>query len=237
VSSLGFASVHRLIDFVRGVKRKRITEEEVTELVSEHEGKGRVVIEPLDKDGKFVAVRNATDDEEINLGGWKLSNICDGEVVEYKFHRSTNLKPGEVTNGIESISRLTGTQSPGVHGLVVRQPAGPQASPKSGDEKWRLEDRPEELDVLEEQERRGRGRQAVLEAEERHRQPEVRPTVRPARRRRRRQQVRAHVRKEDKTMSVNMEEFQCFNHFSLAKTNIWKNSFLPFFWQLPKCSF
>ena len=38
-------------------------EEETTEMVSEHQGRGDVAIEPIDKDGKFVAIRNKTDAE------------------------------------------------------------------------------------------------------------------------------------------------------------------------------
>ena len=79
----------------RGIKRRRIVEEETTEMVSEHQGRGDVVIEPIDKDGKFVALRNKTD-AEVNIGGWALTNASDGEEVAYKFHRTTTLQPGEV---------------------------------------------------------------------------------------------------------------------------------------------
>ncbi len=79
----------------RGVKRRRIVEEETTEMVSEHQGRGDVAIEPIDKDGKFVAIRNKTD-AEVNIGGWTLTNTSDGEDVAYKFHRTTNLQPGDV---------------------------------------------------------------------------------------------------------------------------------------------
>lgn len=80
----------------RGVKRKRtmITEEDLTELVSEHTGKGNIVIEPLDKDGKFIKVKNQSG-APINIGGWTLVNETSGEDVTYKFHRSTNLAEGE----------------------------------------------------------------------------------------------------------------------------------------------
>ncbi len=79
----------------RGIKRRRIVEEETTEMVSEHHGRGDVIVEPLDKDGKFVAVRNKTD-VEVNIGGWSLTNTSDGQDVTYKFHRSTTLQPGDV---------------------------------------------------------------------------------------------------------------------------------------------
>ncbi len=79
----------------RGVKRRRIVEEETTEMVSEHEGRGDVVIEPIDKDGKFVALRNKSG-AEINIGGWTLTNTSDGDDVAYKFHRTTTLQPNDV---------------------------------------------------------------------------------------------------------------------------------------------
>jgi lamin B len=81
----------------RGVKRKRTTivEEDVSELVTDHTGKGNVTIEPLDKDGKFVKLRNSSG-SQINIGGWTLTNVTGGEDVAYKFHRSTTLEDGEV---------------------------------------------------------------------------------------------------------------------------------------------
>lgn len=81
----------------RGVKRKRIMEEEeVVTLASEHSGKGDVVIEPIDVNGAFVAIRNKMD-VEVNIGGWTLSNNGgDDDDVTYKFHRTTTLQPGEV---------------------------------------------------------------------------------------------------------------------------------------------
>lgn len=81
----------------RGVKRKRIVEEELTEMVSEHHGKGDVLIEPLEKDGKFVSVKNKSD-SEVCIGGWTLINTSDGQDVAYKFHRTTTLQPGDVCN-------------------------------------------------------------------------------------------------------------------------------------------
>ena len=80
----------------RGIKRKRtmIMEEEVTNLVSEHSGKGDVVIEPLDKDGKFVKIRNNTK-EDIAIGGWVLNNTSGDQETSYKFHRNIVLKAEE----------------------------------------------------------------------------------------------------------------------------------------------
>lgn len=80
----------------RGIKRKRtmIMEEEVTNLVSEHSGKGDVVIEPLDKDGKFIKIRNNTK-EDIAIGGWVLNNTSGEQETSYKFHRNIVLKADE----------------------------------------------------------------------------------------------------------------------------------------------
>jgi len=80
----------------RGVKRRRtfIEEEDVFEMVSNHEGQGNVVIEPLEKGSKCVKVTNRTDGE-LNIGGWTLCNDANGQEVTYKFHRTTNLQAGE----------------------------------------------------------------------------------------------------------------------------------------------
>ena len=78
----------------RGIKRRRIVEEDTTELLSEHQGKGDVMIEPLDTDGKFIALKNKSEVEQ-NIGGWTLTNTAGGQDVAYKFHRTTTLQPGE----------------------------------------------------------------------------------------------------------------------------------------------
>ena len=90
----------------RGVKRKRTTivEEDITELVSEHEGRGNVIIEPLDKDGKFIKMTNRSGDE-LNIGGWTLTNMTGGEDTAYKFHRTTTLQNGETVTVYSSDTR------------------------------------------------------------------------------------------------------------------------------------
>jgi len=81
----------------RGVKRKRtiIEEEEIFDMVSEHTGRGNVVIEPVKKGANFVRVFNKSV-EDLNIGGWTLSNEANGQETSYKFHRTTILKPGDV---------------------------------------------------------------------------------------------------------------------------------------------
>ena len=81
----------------RGVKRKRtiVEEEEVFDMVSEHAGPGNVVIEPLKKGAKFIRIFNKSFDD-LNIGGWTMSNEADGQETSYKFHRSTVLKPGDM---------------------------------------------------------------------------------------------------------------------------------------------
>ena len=85
-------------------KRTHIVEEDISELATEHTGKGNVVIEPLDKDGKFVQVKNVSEGQ-INIGGWTLANNNDGKEVSYKFHRAINLEAGEITTVWSSDSR------------------------------------------------------------------------------------------------------------------------------------
>lgn len=81
----------------RGVKRKRtiIEEEEIFDMVSEHEGAGTIVIEPVKKEAKFIRIVNKSLEDQ-NIGGWTLSNDANGQETSYKFHRSTTLKPGDI---------------------------------------------------------------------------------------------------------------------------------------------
>lgn len=81
----------------RGVKRKRtiFEEEDIFDMVSEHSGAGTIIIEPIKKGSKFIRVVNK-DVEDLNIGGWTLSNDSNGQEVTYKFHRSTTLKPGDI---------------------------------------------------------------------------------------------------------------------------------------------
>merc|ERR1719266_1625407 len=64
----------------RGVKRKRtiVEEEEIFDMVSEHAGPGNVVIEPLKKGSKFIRIFNKSFDD-LNIGGWTMSNEADGQ--------------------------------------------------------------------------------------------------------------------------------------------------------------
>jgi lamin B len=83
----------------RGIKRKRtlIEEEDVVEVVSDHFGKGTIVIEPVQKDAKAIRVTNKSK-EAVNMTGWSLSNVCDGadgNVFSYKFPRGATLAPDE----------------------------------------------------------------------------------------------------------------------------------------------
>ena len=79
----------------RGVKRKRTTIEEefVVEIVSDHQGLGTIQIEPIPKDGKSITLTNKSE-EEVNIGGWSLTNTAGDNDSTYKFHRSTTLAPG-----------------------------------------------------------------------------------------------------------------------------------------------
>merc|ERR1719167_771538 len=79
----------------RGIKRKRtlIEEEDIVEIISDHQGQGTIQIEPIPKEGKSIALTNKTD-AEVNIGGWSLTNTSDDNDSTYKFHRSTTLAPG-----------------------------------------------------------------------------------------------------------------------------------------------
>jgi len=92
----------------RGVKRKRtiVEEEEIFDMVSEHAGPGNVVIEPMKKGANFVRVFNKSF-EDLNIGGWTLSNEADGQESSYKFHRTTVLKPGDMCTVYSSDSGET----------------------------------------------------------------------------------------------------------------------------------
>ena len=85
-------------------KRTTIVDEDISALATEHTGKGNVIIEPLDKDGKFIQVKNVSEGP-VNIGGWTLTNSADDKDVSYKFHRAINLEAGEVTTVWSSDSR------------------------------------------------------------------------------------------------------------------------------------
>lgn len=81
----------------RGIKRKRtlIEEEDVLEMASEQSGQGNVVIEPIEKGATCVKICNKSL-EDLNIGGWSLTNDSNGQETAYKFHRSTTLAPGDI---------------------------------------------------------------------------------------------------------------------------------------------
>ena len=79
----------------RGAKRKRtmVEEEDVVEVVSDHQGLGTILIEPITKDAKSIKLTNKSD-ADVNIGGWSLTNTSGDNDSTYKFHRSTTLAPG-----------------------------------------------------------------------------------------------------------------------------------------------
>jgi len=79
----------------RGVKRRRtyIDEEEATGVVSDHSGQGTIQIEPFEKGAKGIALVNKSE-EEVNIGGWSLTNLSGDDESSYKFHRSTTIPAG-----------------------------------------------------------------------------------------------------------------------------------------------
>lgn len=79
------------------MKRKRTTivEEDMIQMSSDHSGTGEVTIQPFDKDSKYISIKN-TSDEDVNIGGWTLSNTTDdGQDATYKFHRNITLHPDD----------------------------------------------------------------------------------------------------------------------------------------------
>ncbi|XP_067940631.1 prelamin-A/C-like [Watersipora subatra] len=56
---------------------------------------GHVEISEVDEKGKFVQIRNMTD-EEVTLGGWKLKHAAGDAETCYKFSRSMKLGPSEI---------------------------------------------------------------------------------------------------------------------------------------------
>ena len=80
----------------RSMKRKRtmIEEEVIVEMVSDHQGLGKIQIEPIVKDGKSITLTNKSATEEVNIGGWLVTNTSGDKDSTYKFHRSTTLAPG-----------------------------------------------------------------------------------------------------------------------------------------------
>jgi len=79
----------------RGVKRRRtyIEEEDVVEMVSDHSGAGKVQIQHYDVGAKAITVANKSE-EDVNVGGWTLSNTSGEEETTYKFPRTTTIPAG-----------------------------------------------------------------------------------------------------------------------------------------------
>merc|ERR1719414_217989 len=73
----------------RGVKRRRTTveEEDVNEIITEHDGLGTILIEALNKNDKSISITNKKE-EEICIGGWSLINETEENTSTYKFHTS-----------------------------------------------------------------------------------------------------------------------------------------------------
>eukprot|EP00096_Caligus_rogercresseyi_P000476 TRINITY_DN1093_c0_g2_i2.p1 TRINITY_DN1093_c0_g2~~TRINITY_DN1093_c0_g2_i2.p1 ORF type:complete len:357 (-),score=150.69 TRINITY_DN1093_c0_g2_i2:348-1418(-) len=93
-----------LFDSAAGKKRKRImdSDSESYEIVSDLKGKPSVIIEPLEDDElKGITISNHTDDD-ISIGGWKITLVVgnteeeleNGSEMVYKFHRSIVLPTG-----------------------------------------------------------------------------------------------------------------------------------------------
>merc|ERR1719322_173929 len=78
----------------RGVKRRRTTveEEDVNEIITEHDGLGTILIEALNKNDKSISITNKKE-EEICIGGWSLINETEENTSTYKFHTSIILPP------------------------------------------------------------------------------------------------------------------------------------------------
>jgi len=78
----------------RGVKRRRTTveEEDVNEIITEHNGLGTILIEAFNKNDKSISITNKKE-EEVCIGGWSLINETEENTSTYKFHTSIILPP------------------------------------------------------------------------------------------------------------------------------------------------
>ena len=54
---------------------------------------GTIQIEPFEKGAKGIALVNKSE-EEVNIGGWSLTNLSGDDESSYKFHRSTTIPAG-----------------------------------------------------------------------------------------------------------------------------------------------
>jgi len=79
----------------RGVKRRRtyIEEEDVVGVVSDHSGPGKVQIQHFAVGAKAITVANKSDDD-VNVGGWTLTNTSGEDESTYKFPRATTIPAG-----------------------------------------------------------------------------------------------------------------------------------------------
>lgn len=92
----------------RSAKRKIFTEETYEyDVHTDVKSNGDVEISDHDAEGNYVQLRNKSDSNEIPIGGWQLVRKAGSRTMNYKFHRTTILKPGSLVTVWSSGSNKT----------------------------------------------------------------------------------------------------------------------------------
>jgi len=76
------------------LKRRRIEEEETTQIVSTHSGSGKILIEQTGSGDKAIKLVNR-EETPLNIAGWTLTNSSGGTDFSYKFPRGAVIGPNE----------------------------------------------------------------------------------------------------------------------------------------------
>lgn len=99
-------------NILRSGKKRRIaaTEEEVSDTAPQYVTSATstcgVNVQEHDYDGKTVKLYNSSD-KEVAIGGWQLKRLADGQETDYKFHKSTIIKPGQTITVWSSNTSVT----------------------------------------------------------------------------------------------------------------------------------
>jgi hypothetical protein len=78
-----------------GKKRRMVEDEARSIYVQSDTTSCDIKILEHDFEGKFIKIQNLSD-KDIPIGGWQLKRVADDAVIDFKFHKSTVIKTGQV---------------------------------------------------------------------------------------------------------------------------------------------
>ncbi len=76
-------------------KKRRMDDEARATYIQSDTASCAIKILEHDFEGKFIKIQNLSD-QYIPIGGWQLKRVADDAVIDFKFHKSTVIKTGQV---------------------------------------------------------------------------------------------------------------------------------------------